>query len=80
MSQNDPKNTLIPLSNTAAAQLQRSKNLIALTRKVLQTGLAATGTALTKDDSWMEEIFAWADKFKIPETIVPRNKEALRAV
>ena len=29
---------------------------------------------------WTEEIFAWADKFNIPEKFVPRNKKELLVI
>jgi len=39
-----------------------------------------TNKALDIDDSWIEKIWEWADKFELLDSEVPRSKEALLAM
>lgn len=42
--------------------------------------IAQASNKVLNDDGWMHEIWEWAEEFKIPETIVPKNKKALLAL
>ncbi len=52
--------------------LGRSKNLLKITQKILRSTTSNT----LRDDSWIERLWEWADKYGIGR-ILPRNKEDL---
>jgi internalin A len=43
-------------------------------------GASVSSEVLDMDNSWIEKIWAWADDFKLLDSEVPRNKEALLAI
>ena len=34
----------------------------------------------TRDSSWIERVWAWADEFALPEDVIPRSQHALLAI
>ena len=53
--------------------LGRSKSLLKITKKILSN----TSSNALVDESWMENLWEWADENEIDEEILPRDKETL---
>ena len=53
-------------------------SLLALTDSIISSAITARkANQLAVDDSWMQEIWDWADKFGVDEKDVPRKRENL---
>ena len=52
--------------------LHKTRNLLSITDKIL-----ASKTLADIDDTWLDELIAWADENEISKSAFPRDKEAL---
>ena len=52
--------------------LHKTRNLLSITDKIL-----ASKTLADIDDTWLDELIAWADENEISEEYLPRDKKAL---
>jgi internalin A len=55
--------------------LHKTRNLLSITDKIL-----ASKTLADIDDTWLDELIAWADENNIPEEDLPRYKRAILAL
>jgi internalin A len=55
--------------------LHKTRNLLSITDKIL-----ASKTLADIDDTWLDELIAWADENNIPEEELPRYKRAILAL
>ena len=64
--------------NAHALTVKGKGSLLALTDSILSSAIASRkANQLAVDESWMQEIWEWADKFKIHDLQVPRDREKL---
>jgi|GEM_PF-2380602 len=64
--------------NSNSLTLKGKGSLLALTNSIISSAIAARKAGqLVVDDSWIQEIWDWADEFELTETQIPRNKEDL---
>ncbi len=81
--QNKPESqALVKSDNNGQALTVKGKgSLLALTDSILKSAIASRkANQLSVDDSWMQEIWDWADKFEIDSHIIPRDKVTLLAL
>ena len=60
-------NQLITINQNAKLSLIKSKNLLDITRKILDK----------KDDDWIQRLWEWADENNLPQNIIPRVESDL---
>lgn len=65
-------------NNDSVLTTQSGKSLLTLTNTILKSALKwRQSNQLPTDDSWMDQIWCWADKLEISEDKIPRNKDDL---
>ena len=77
---NNESNTNIVKRSNSGTELASggSRDLLSLTDTILNaTIIERKSSQLIIDESWMEDLWAWADKWVIDEWDVPRNREEL---
>ena len=79
MAHNNESNTnIVKRNNSTELAIEGSRNLLSLTNTILNSALIARKSSQSiTDESWMQEIWAWADKFEIHDLQVPRDREKL---
>src|SRR5699024_2438779 len=80
---NNESNTNIVKRSNSGTELASggSRDLLSLTDTILNaTIIERKSSQLIIDESWMEDLWAWADKYEVDGFDVPRNREELLAI
>ncbi|MGP5556111.1 hypothetical protein [Psychrobacter celer] len=77
MTQKDEQepNALVKRPNNGLVTSKGRRSQIRLTTDIIKAAATLrTSSQALVDESWIQEIWDWADKFKIEDDVIPRNK------
>ena len=83
MTQKDDleSNALVKRASKGLMTSKSRRSQISLTSDIIRAAaIARTSSQALGDESWMQEIWEWADNFGIDEDTIPRNRLALSAL
>ena len=83
MTQEDDleSNALVKITSKGLITSKGRRSQISLTSDIIKAAaISRSSSQELVDESWMQEVWEWADEFRIHEDTIPRNKDALLAL